>query len=300
MKTGMTKYDLIEKQGWSLEQKVDHTLGAIEQFYNRYSGNVYISFSGGKDSTVLLHIARLLFPNIKCVFADTGLEYPEIRDFCKQTENCTFVKPRRNFKWVIDNYGYPVISKKISMGVSRYRNTKCELQKELRLHGGINPTSGMKQHPTVSRKWHYLIDAPFKISERCCDVLKKEPLITFEKETGLHPIIGTMAEESSLRVQQYLKHGCNAFDRDHPQSTPMMFWTEADVWLYIEKFSVPYCGIYDLGYKRTGCMFCMFGIANESKPNRFEQMKATHPAQYNYCINKLGLGGVLDFIGIKY
>lgn len=297
-----TKLELIEKQSLSLNQKIDHTLGSIEQFYNYYNGEVYVSFSGGKDSTVLLDLVRRLYPNIKAVFADTGLEYPEIRDFCKQTNNCEFIKPKRTFKWVIEKYGYPIISKKISMGVSRYRNTKCDLQKTLRLYGGINPTSKKKQHPTVSKKWHYLIDAPFKISEKCCDVLKKEPLKRFEKNSGLKPIIGTMTEESSLRVQEYLKHGCNAFDKKNPQSTPMMFWTEKDVWDYLKRFNIPYSKVYDLGYKRTGCMFCIFGINNEDKEknNRFQQMKITHPKQYNYCINKLGIGQVLDFINIKY
>lgn len=188
------------------------------------------------------------------------------------------------------------------MGVSRYRNTTCQVQKDLRLYGGINPTSGKKQHPTVTKKWHKLIDAPFKISEKCCDVLKKQPLKDYGKRTGFKPIIGTMAEESSLRVQEYLKHGCNAFDKKNPQSTPMMFWTEQDVWKYLKKYKVPYSKIYDMGYVRTGCMFCIFGINNEDKavPNRFEQMKHTHPKQYAYCINKLNIGAVLDFIGIKY
>lgn len=100
------------------------------------------------------------------------------------------------------------------MGVSRYRGTDSVLQKELRLYGGVNPTSGKKQHPTISKKWHFLIDAPFKISEKCCDILKKEPLRTFEKETGLKPITGMMAEESAFRVQEYLHTGCNAFEKN--------------------------------------------------------------------------------------
>ncbi len=110
-----------------------------------------------------------------------------------------------------------------------------------------------------------------------------------------------MAEESVLRTIEYLKHGCNAFTKKSPQSTPLMFWTEEDVWEYLEKYKVPHSEIYE-NYKRTGCMFCMFGINNEGKSrnNRFQKMKNTHPKQYNYCINKLGIGKVLDFIGIKY
>lgn len=83
-------------------------------------------------------------------------------------------------------------------------------------------------------------------------------------------------------------------------STPLGFWTEKDIWDYIHKFNVLYCPIYDKGYCRTGCMFCMFGVHCEKNPNRFQLMKETHPQIYDYCINKLGLGKVLDFINVKY
>ena len=64
--------------------------------------------------------------------------------------------------------------------------------------------------------------------------------------------------------------------------------------------SIAYSEIYDMGEKRTGCMFCMFGVHLEKGENRFQRMKKTHPKQYDYCINKLGCGEVLDFIGVEY
>ena len=121
-----------------------------------------------------------------------------------------------------------------------------------------------------------------------------------------------MAAESNLRKQEYLKHGCNAFDTKRPSSTPMGFWTELDVLQYIKEKNIPYCSVYGeilqdkkgkwytTGVNRTGCMFCMFGIQCEKSPNKFEKMKKSHPIQYDYCINKLGCGKVLDFIGVKY
>ena len=68
------------------------------------------------------------------------------------------------------------------------------------------------------------------------------------------------------------------------------------------------------GRERTGCIFCAFGCTQDSNPNRFQKLKETHPRQYNYCINGgemkdgkwqpnkegLGLGFVLDYIGVKY
>ena len=72
------------------------------------------SFSGGKDSTVLLHIARQMYPDIKAVFVDTGLEYPEIRSFIKTFDNVDWVRPKKHFKQVCEEYGFPIISKEVS------------------------------------------------------------------------------------------------------------------------------------------------------------------------------------------
>ena len=65
--------ELKERQGWTLEQKIDHSLGVIDQFVGRLSlEHVYVSFSGGKDSTIVLWLARKLYPEIKSVFCNTG------------------------------------------------------------------------------------------------------------------------------------------------------------------------------------------------------------------------------------
>ena len=56
----MTPQELHTRQQWTLAQKVDHTLGVIDQFISRMDGKVYLSFSGGKDSTVLLHLCEII------------------------------------------------------------------------------------------------------------------------------------------------------------------------------------------------------------------------------------------------
>ena len=156
-----------------------------------------------------------------------------------------------------------------------------------------------------------MLDAPFKISEQCCDVMKKRPIKQYEKKTGRKPYIGTMACESNMRKQQYLKDGCNSFDAKRASSKPLSFWTEQDILEYIKTRNLEYakvygdivetdCGLCTTGVNHTGCMFCMFGVHLEDEPNRFQKMKITHPKQYDYCINKLGLGKVLDYMGIDY
>ena len=135
--------------------------------------------------------------------------------------------------------------------------------------------------------------------------MKKKPLKKYAKETGNFPFIGTMACESHLRAQQWLKTGCNAFEAKRPISTPLSFWLEEDIWAYIRRFGVPYSPIYDLGYERTGCIFCMFGAHLDRSPNRFQRLQQTHPKLWRYCMRDwdaggLGLRSVLEYIGIPY
>ena len=100
-----------QRQSLPLLLKESITAMRIRQWYDHWCGNVYVSFSGGKDSTVLLHQVRKLYPNIPAVFCDTGLEYPEIREFVKTINNVVWLRPKFNFKEVIEKYGYPIISK---------------------------------------------------------------------------------------------------------------------------------------------------------------------------------------------
>ena len=100
-------------QNYPLELKIMKTKLRIEEWVSEYGvDGVYVAFSGGKDSTVLLHIVRSLYPNIEGVFANTGNEFPEIVQFVRKQENIKWVKPRKSFAKVLKEEGYPVISKK--------------------------------------------------------------------------------------------------------------------------------------------------------------------------------------------
>ena len=107
-----------------------------------------------------------------------------------------------------------------------------------------------------------------------------------------------MAKDSNNRKMQYLKNGCNSFEKG--MSMPMSFWLEEDVWDYINENKLNYCSFYDTGVSNTGCIFCMFGVKRDGCPNRFQCMEKSHPQLYNYCLNKLGLKEVLEFIGVEY
>lgn len=345
-------YDLKQMQSLPLEAKILMTKRRIESWYDHWDGLVYVSFSGGKDSTVLKHIVDSMYDDVPSVFVNTGLEYPEIQKFAKAQKNVVVVRPKMRFDEVIKNYGYPVISKEVAQSLHEVSRSRARghygTRREKRLLGVLEDKHG---NPSMfnQQKYKYLLDADFNSSHMCCHIMKKAPAKAYEKETGRKAIIGTLAEESLLRRQAWMKNGCNAFEATRPTSQPLSFWTEQDILHYIKKYDVPYCSVYGdieikktvdndkvfegqinmidvlgcyepedtlatTGCDRTGCIFCMFGCHLEKAPNRFQRLKETHPKQYKYCIgggemvdgkwqpNKegLGLGHVLDYIGVKY
>lgn len=110
-----TMKDLYELQALPLYLKVRLTKQRIREWISHYGEDgVYVSFSGGKDSTVLLHLVREEFPDVPAVFCNTGLEYPEIVQFVKSFDNVEIIRPKKNFRQVIQDYGYPFISKEVS------------------------------------------------------------------------------------------------------------------------------------------------------------------------------------------
>jgi 3'-phosphoadenosine 5'-phosphosulfate sulfotransferase (PAPS reductase)/FAD synthetase len=310
-----TREDLKIMQNWSLEKKIQVTQFKIMEWYHHYGGRIFISYSGGKDSSVLLDLARRIDPEIKAVFADTGLEYDSIREHVKNTPNVDWIKPEMPFHQVIQQFGYPVISKEVSHRIYYARRGSEWAIKDLK---GLNKDGTTSKYKARYMKYAPLVDAPFLISSKCCDILKIKPFEKYIRETGLKPIKGTMACESYRRRTAYMQTGCNAFHSRSPSSQPMSFWLEQDVLTYLKRFKIPYADIYGdivfsqsdkkadcgklitTGAKRTGCMFCMLGVHLEKTPNRFQKMKDTHPKQYDYCINKLGCGAVLDYLNVPY
>lgn len=311
-----TKEELKMLQALPLEIKVLKTKQRIREWVEKFGEDgVYVSFSGGKDSTVLLHIVRSMYPNVEAVFVNTGLEYPEIQQFVKTFENVTILRPKMRFDEVIRTYGYPLISKVVSncvVGARRKPNGFKHKQicgKYVRKDGGNSRFNYGRYEP--------LVGMDCMISDACCKVMKKAPAKEFGRKTGKKPIIATMTCESKNREMVWLQVGCNAFEGKNAQSKPMSFWTEQDVLHYIKENELPIASVYGnivyhdidnheydntliggklytTGRDRTGCIFCAFGCHLEKEPSRFQRLKETHPRQYEYCIG----GGEYDENGI--
>lgn len=259
----MDKYTLYERQKLPHHDKVMMTYQRIQEWCHHWDDQVYLSFSGGKDSTVLRHIIAEAVGEgtVPSVFCDTGLEYPEVRKFATERADVV-LRPKKNFKQVIDQHGYPFPSKEQARYVYDIRHS-TEKMRNMRLNG--NKDGRYK----LSKKWYPLIDAPFEVSNYCCDVMKKQPFKRYEAETGRKPIIATMAVESRLRLIRYCANGgCNAFHLKRPNSQPMAFWTEDDVYQYIVEHDLEIPSVYGEIVRNGGG-----GL----------QQASTEPAAYSAC-----------------
>lgn len=316
-------------QNYPLELKIMKTKQRIREWVSEFGEDgVYVAFSGGKDSTVLLHIVRSLYPNVEGVFANTGNEFPEIVQFVRKQENIKWVRPRKSFSRIIKEEGYPIISKKTSRMLRDLKNPTSKNVKIRKLYlsnyalnkfGGLRVKVGKDKKLSLvknnsfklANKHRYLIDSPFKITEKCCNYLKKYPMQDYERATGKKPIIGTQASESKMRESAYLQSGCNNFKGGKCQ--PLGFWKEQDILEYIYTYKLEIASVYGdviiengefrtTGESRTGCVACGFGCGmwRNDEENRYLRLEQTHPKMHKYVIETLGFGGVLDYMNIPY
>lgn len=281
----------------------------IREWYENWGGQVYLSYSGGLDSTVLLHMIRkVLGDGVPAVFSNTGLEFPEIVRFARKARG-EFIEiypqdkngRRITFKQVVAEYGFPIISKENALRIEKLRHGKLsDRYRNLLLYGDERGT-----RYTLSKKWRYLINTPFDISEKCCHIMKKIPFAKYENENGRKPYIGNTQDEGEMRARLYARTGCNIYDGGNIKSQPLGFWTKQDTLRYVIENDIEICPIYGdirqkpcgeyycTGEQRSGCMFCGFGSHLEAEPNRFQRMMKTHPKHYEICMN-------LENNGVRY
>lgn len=246
-----TKEDLKRFQSESLHEKEQRTLAKISEWFSYWNNEVYVAFSGGKDSSVLADLCAFwcscIGATLYLCFVNTGLEYPEIqkhvKDFAEYLRQkykievvLDILRPQMRFDEVIKTYGYPMIGKEVSKCVSSAKRLDSKYGQVCRdrLNGTHKQKSGAISLFNCE-KYKPLLDVDFNISHRCCDVMKKTPSHDYAKRTGRKPITAMMADESRLREQQWIQHGCNGFNMSSPVSNPMSFWTEQDVLQYIKR-----------------------------------------------------------------
>lgn len=295
----MDKSTLKLRQQLDLDSKLILTKKSIETFIDKLSEDkVYIAYSGGKDSTVLAHIIYSMGYEIPMRFVNTRNEFKSIIEHVNYMKSMGYkieqLLPDLTPKQVIDKYGYPVVSKSVSNAVYYAKKNVKDGKDTLR----VRQLRGLEKGSKFNKaKWGFLLDSDIKIADHCCNELKKKPLKKYEDVSGRRPIIGTMASESMLREKNYLKHGCVNLTENKEQCTPLGFWTEKDIWEYIDRYNVKIADIYQTE-SRTGCVACAFGM--EFDKDRFKRLKEIEPKKYDYVINTLGYNKVCDLLGYEY
>lgn len=285
----------------SLDTRITDAMHRIEELYNETDGKCYVSFSGGKDSTVLLALIKMceeiltIPPNgIPAVFANTGVELGVTLEFVKWCRdsgwypNIVIIRPKVSFDWVLKTYGKPMVSKLKSVKLRQWHYGKrSESLIRTMLYG--KSVKGYASHTgyIANKDIHMLSDKfHIKASPSCCDHLKKKPFKEYEKKQEIKgAIVGLRALEGgarSLKSEQRNRSGqkiCTYSNRGIIFKAPMVDWSDEELEEFIDRYQVPLSDAYTkYGFHRTGCMLCPFSrqLSNDLKylhdhePNRYK------------------------------
>lgn len=260
-------------------------LQKIRQIIKKYGEeNFYISFSGGKDSTVLSALIDMALPDNKIprVYANTGIEYKMIIDFVESLklsdDRIIILKPQKSILQTLKEEGYPFKSKFHSKILREYQRSGKLRSVKVYL-GEEGKTMGKNMCPEIL-KYQFTQEFNLKISPKCCDRLKKDPMHKWAKENNkLYYINGIMADEGG----QLDTAKCLAFDGNKLKGfQPMAPMTKAwEDWI-IEKYNIEICDIYKPPYNflRTGCKGCPFALNLQEELNTLEKF---FPGEYKQC-----------------
>lgn len=274
---------LRQRQSLPLEAKIAMSKSKIREALNKH--DCYISFSGGRDSMVLMDLVLSVNPRVPIVFCDTGVEWQSVRESGLK-HSTVVLKPSMPFKDVVKKYGYPAISKDVAQKLYEIRTTNSYTNLLGRLNGD------KKGNGKLPAKYRFMLGAS-KVSHKCCEVMKKRPFKKYEKETGRIPFVGTMASDSSNRKMAYLKNGCNSFRGKRHLSSPLGFWMNQDILDYVDKMSLEVPEIYK-SIDHTGCVGCLFGCV-DSEYDKPAILKKEWPKMYKFMC-KLGMQDIYDEI----
>lgn len=264
-------------------------LEVIRNTINKYGeDNFYVSFSGGKDSTVLHYIIDEALPNNKIprIYINTGIEYNDILKFVKEMQKSDnriqIVNSNVHIPSMLKEKGYPFKSKEHAHKLCIYQNggmTKAvdRYVKGLRLDDTLSKFTCPK-----SLLYQFTDEFDLKVSEKCCDELKKKTVHRYEKQSGKYvAIIGLRMDEGGERAN---RKGCVVFDSKNnlkkfkplnPVSNDFMEW-------YIESRNIKQCRLYyePFNFRRTGCKGCPFTIDLQ---DQLEVMARYLPAERKQC-----------------
>lgn len=317
--------EMLMKQNlpYSIKKRMseDRIRTFIEEAHSR-GYNTHVSV-GGLDSIVLAHLIRNMGyseDTVPFVSAST-LEDLSIQKVHKEM-NCIVVKPLKNKVDILQEEGFPVLSKKIANKINTIANP-TEKNKTIR-HAIITGNCGEQGHFATDSKMKlpqrylelfggldeegkalgYKAPEGFKVSHKCCYYLKEAPCDNWAKEHNSVPFLGLMASEGGQRADALEEHGCNYFGKTTARSCPFSFYFHSDVIHLAVDLGVHIPEIYGevkisehknqfgdyeystTGEQRTGCSMCGFGIQLETRPHRFDRLYERNPKEWEFWMNR--------------
>ena len=283
----------------SLEDRMTAAQHRIEELWNETDGKCYVSFSGGKDSTVLLALVKQCqelgtVGEIPAVFSNTGIELGVTVDFVKWVkdnyyQNVQVIRPLKSFDTVLKEFGKPIKSKMKAKDLRQYHYGKrSDALLLLLLRGTAYSTSRQScKHLIADKDMHMLHDDfDIKPSDKCCDWMKKKPFQHYAKESGmLGAMQGVRISEGGARDSAATKRVnsggklCTWVKNGIIQKAPIIDWNDEEIEEFIASYDVPLSEAYTkYGFDRTGCMACPFSkyiahdleYLHEHEPNRYK------------------------------
>ena len=330
--------EMLALQSLPYKVKVGKAKQRIREFIygcDQLGFNTHVSV-GGLDSITLLCLIRSMNIDIPAVSVSV-LEDKSIIRVHKQL-GITMLKPLKTKHEILQEEGFPVISKKIATKIMALQDP-TEGNATIR-HAIITGECGEKGHYATNsamqlpKRWLELFGGyenenegtsyqipPFKVSSKCCEIMKERPCDIWAKENNSKPFLGLMASEGGRRQEALEEHGCNYFGKTTIRSAPFAPFLRNDLLQLALDLEVPIPEIYGrierdpngnlrtTGAQRTGCEMCGFGIHMEKRPHRFDKLYDRNPKAWDYWMNKCctdengnryGWGLVLDYIGIGW
>ena len=344
--TDEEKNEIIERNAYynqmSYEDKLDHATAKILEWTEicADAGKNYAVSVGGLDSIVLLLFVRSILGECDGISV-SSLEDSSIQKIHRDL-GVIPIKPDMNFHQVLNTYGFPVLSKQLAGKIAHLQipRDKADFRKQYYNHalmtgetgpwGGFVHSESMKLDDDILELFggEWADDrpdlnckvAPFKVSDRCCEIMKEAPSRRYQKEHDIYPFLGLMQIEGGQRRFSLRKYGCNYVGKDTVRSCPFNYFSRQDLLTLALDIKAPVPEIYGEIVKdpdgklrttkaqRTGCNMCGFGIHLESRPHRFDRLKERNPKYWHFlmyeCVEdetgKYGWGRVLDYLGIEW
>lgn len=340
------KTEIIERNAYfnrmSYEEKIDVATERVIEWTEicADNGKNYAVSVGGLDSIVLLLFVRKILGECEGISV-SALEDTSIQKVHKEL-GVTAIKPDKNFVQVLNEYGFPVLSKQLAGKIEHLQTPKEKADKRLLYYnhalmtgqtgpwGGFVYSESMKLEDDILEKFggHYAEDrpeleckcAPFRVSDKCCYVMKEAPSIRYQQEHNIFPFLGLMQIEGGQRRFSLRKYGCNYVGKGTARSCPFNYFSRQDLLTLALELKAPVPEIYGeivrdpdgtlrtTKAQRTGCNMCGFGVQLEGRPHRFDRLKERNPKYWDFLMYRCvtdesgtyGWGRVLDYLGIEW